>query len=436
VGIRRASASVRYHYLDALRAALMFMGVFVHAALGSDRVFRLIADLSGLFRMNGFFLVSGFFSTMLVLRYGPGLMVRRRLTSIGVPLVAVLVLINPVARWLMYNQYNPPVGLVDYLLGHRLAHPAGPMTWHLQLWFLVSLLVYTLCAPAVFAVLNRVFETRLSAWVAVRRARTMGALLGFVLLATFVLEGGYLVALRPAIGTTPADYVVHLTLRYLPFFVVGMALYMDRQALLPAFSQPAPVLLMATGGLLCVAELRLVAPLGSELGDELARALFALALVANLFAVFARLVPSERPILRYGADAAYSVYLFHYVTIYALAALLGIGVEAHWPKLLLITGLTFVVTLLAHHFLVRRFRIVAVIFNGKFDIGRPRSVGTGAHQSALSGSGAAVRPATPPTRRDERRHAGPVSPDMAHHPRRSGGRHRAASRRDRRLIGR
>jgi glucan biosynthesis protein C len=364
----------------------MFMGVFVHAALGSDRVFRGIAHLSGLFRMNGFFLISGFFSTMLLVRYGPGLMVRRRLASIGVPLVAVLLLINPIARWLMYNQYNPHVGLVAYLRGDRVAHPVGPMTWHLQLWFLVSLLVYTLCSPVAFAALRRVFATRSFSWVAQRRSRTMAALLGFVLVATAVLEGGYLLVLRPAVGTTAADYVVHLTLRYLPFFVVGMALFLDDQKLLAAFSRPAPALLIAAGVLLGVAERGLVAPLGTELGDALARAVFALALVANLFALFSRLVRRERPILRYGADAAYSVYLFHYATIYALAALLGIGVEARWPKLLLIAVLTVVVTLAAHHFLIRRYRVLAVIFNGKFSIGVDRPAPSASRRRASARS--------------------------------------------------
>ncbi|ADP80984.1 acyltransferase family protein [Pseudofrankia inefficax] len=436
--VRRAAAPVRYHYLDALRAALMFMGVFVHAALGDDRVFRLIAHLSGLFRMNGFFLVSGFFSSMLVLRYGAGLMVRRRLLSIGVPLVAVLVLLNPIARWLMYNQYNPHVGLVDYLLGHRVAHPDGPMTWHLQLWFLVSLLVYTLCSPVVFSALTRLFGTRGFGRVAGSRPRTMTALIAFVLLATLVLQGGYLLALRPVTESTPADYVVDATLRYLPFFIVGMALFLDGQRLLPAFSRPAPVLLVAAGCLLVVAERGLVAPLGTELGDDLVRSVFALAVVANLLAVFQRIVTQERPILRYGADAAYSVYLFHYVTIYALAALLGIGVDAHWPKLLLITMLTFVITLSVHHFLIRRFHVLAVIFNGKFNIGKPgpARAADGRPAFAAGPAPAGPGPGPRPADRDHRTEARPEAREVPHAGSPRGGRHRAPKGPDRRLAGR
>jgi glucan biosynthesis protein C len=53
--------------MDALRAAFMLIGVFVHAAtLGDDPLFNGISYASRLFRMEGFFLISGFLSAMLV----------------------------------------------------------------------------------------------------------------------------------------------------------------------------------------------------------------------------------------------------------------------------------------------------------------------------------------------------------------------------------
>jgi glucan biosynthesis protein C len=422
-----ASAPARYHYLDALRAALMFMGVFVHAAaIGEVRIFRLVASASNLFRMDGFFVISGFFASMLVLRYRPGLMVRRRLLSIGVPLIAVLVLLNPIALWLMYNQHNPPVSLVDYLLGHLAEHPAGPPRyWHLHLWFLIALLVYTLCAPAVFAALTALFRTRPFGWAARSRPRTMVGLVTFVLLATVVLQGGYLLALRPLIETTPANFVVRSTLQCLPFFVIGMALFLDRQRLLPAFSRPAPVLLVVCGGLLCAVKLDLAAPLGSELGDELVRAALALAIVVNLFAFFHRFVNRERPSLRYGADAAYTVYLLHYVLIYVLAALLGIGANATLPGLLLITAMTFVITLSVHHFLIRRFRVLAVIFNGKIAVGKLGTARVEARRPAVAAD--ATAPLRLPGQRSEYRDQPlPAAPGRGGDPyRRRGGRHRA-----------
>jgi glucan biosynthesis protein C len=440
-GAPQALAAVRYHYLDALRAAMMFMGVFVHvSAVGDVRFFRLIASASNLFRMGGFFLVSGFFASMLILKYRPGPMVRRRLASVGVPFVVVLVLCNPVALWLMYNQHNPPIGFVDYQLGHLVEHPAGPPRyWHLHLWFLVALLFYTLCAPAVFGVLTTLARTRAFDWVAATRPRTMAALISFMLLATLVLQSGYLFALRPVIETTPANFVVHATLQCMPFFVVGMALFLDHQRLLPAFSRPAPVLLAACGGLLCVAKLGLAAPLASSLGDELVRSVLGLVIVVNLFALFQRFVNRERPILRYGADSAYSVYLLHYATIYVFAAVLGIGAAARFPDLLLITALTFAATLAVHHLLIRRYRVLAMLFNGKFASGGARQAGAGfRRQAAFAAAGPGADATVPMQRLSDRNgtRASVVPPaDRTDLQRPRGGRHRAPKGADRRLTG-
>src|SRR5262245_59530791 len=58
-----AVSTIHYHYMDGLRAGFMFTGVFVHAALlGTDPVFDGIVYLSSLFRMEGFFVISGYLS--------------------------------------------------------------------------------------------------------------------------------------------------------------------------------------------------------------------------------------------------------------------------------------------------------------------------------------------------------------------------------------
>jgi glucan biosynthesis protein C len=366
--------TVRYHYLDALRSALMLLGVFVHAALGSDHVFYRIAWLSGLFRMYAFFLISGFFSSLVVVRYGPRVMLKRRLAVIGVPLVAVAVLINPFALWLEYNLNNPPVSLTTFMtLGWgRVIHAHGmSYNWHLQLWFLISLLFYTVCAPMMFAGASSLARGRAFAWTAARPWRVRAVLVAFVLATTAVTMLVYDEAIEPLVGGTALEFVANSTARFLPFFAVGILLFVGDQALLGHFRRPAPVLFVVAA-VLVVGSHKGLPVLGTTLGGIMARALFALAVTANLFWVTSRLVTRERPLVRYGADASYSVYLLHFVVIFAWATVLGVRPNASWPWLLLITALTFAVTLAVHHFLIRRFRFLSMIFNGKFAIGKPR----------------------------------------------------------------
>ncbi|KJE21403.1 putative acyltransferase [Frankia torreyi] len=359
-----------YHYLDALRGIFMLGGVFVHAStLGDDPIFNGIAYASGLFRMADFFLISGFLSAMLVGKYGPARTVRRRLASVGIPFVSTLVLLNPTALWLSYNFHNPDVSFLEFLQGHTVPEPAGELRWLLQLWFLVALLVYALCTPAAVTVLSRVVSSPVYRRATTGRPRVMATIIISVMVGTILIRGGYRAAVVPAIGSDPLDLPVEETLDFLPFFLLGVLLYLDRRRLLPAFQRPAPILLAVAGVLLLAATRGWVGGLASSTGVVLSRTLFTVAITVNLFAVASRLVPGPRPAVRYLSDASYTVYLFHYFWIYVIATLLSFDPSLRWPQMLLVTTLTFGVTFALHHFVILRSPFLRKIFNGKFPAG-------------------------------------------------------------------
>jgi glucan biosynthesis protein C len=357
--------------MDALRATFMFIGVFVHAAtLGNDPIFNGITYASRLFRMEGFFLISGFLSAMLVRKYGASRTVRRRLASVGLPFVATLVLCNPLTLWLSYNFHNnPDVAPLQYFRGDIVAEPAGPHIWHLHLWFLVTLLVYALCTPAAFAGLSRLSATPAFDWIARTRPRTMTAIIAFVIVTTVVGRGVYQVAIEPMTAGTQHDLLLKGTVEFLPFFLTGLLLYLDDQRLLASFSRPAPLLLAVSGGGILAAEQGWIGAFGASTGIVLIEAVFAVALLGTLFAIAGRLMPRQRPAVRYMADASYTVYLFHYFWVYVFATALSFDPNARWPQMLLVTILTFGVTFAIHHFIILRVPLLRMIFNGKFPAG-------------------------------------------------------------------
>nr|MDT0664694.1 hypothetical protein [Micromonospora sp. DSM 115978] len=51
----------------------------------------------------------------------------------------------------------------------------------------------------------------------------------------------------------------------------------------------------------------------------------------------------------------------------------SVGPTAQWPEMLLVTVSTFAATLAIHHFLVRRSRLLRMLFNGKVTVGRHRA---------------------------------------------------------------
>ncbi|WP_235498307.1 glucans biosynthesis protein MdoC [Frankia sp. R43] len=412
-----------YHHMDALRASFMLLGVFVHASsLGHDPIFNGIAHASALFRMEDFFLISGFLSAMLVGKYGPGRTVRRRLASVGIPLLCAGLLLNPAAIWLSYNFHNDPdVSFLDYLHGRTIADPVGELRWHLHLWFLVVLLPYALITPAAVSILTRLAPHSLFRRATTGRLRTMTSITLLTLSGVVVVRGTHKALLDPVFAGTLLDYPVEQTMEYLPFFLLGMLLYLERDRLLPSFQRPAPVLLAVSASGLLAGSRGWVGVLATNNGRLLCETVFTIALTATLFALAGRFITRPRPVVRYLADASYTVYLFHYFWIYAIATLLGFDSGARWPQMLLVAFLTFGVTFAIHHFVILRSRVLRGVFNGKFPIR------THSSQRAADGhqpSAATVAPApsyivgtpTPPPHRVTAGSGGPALPTVTDAP--------------------
>ncbi|MBT7969480.1 MAG: acyltransferase family protein [Verrucomicrobia bacterium] len=98
----------RYHFLDGLRGGAMLLGLVLHGILsfsgepwlamdvGSEPevILPIIGWIHG-FRMQLFFLVSGFFTAMMWKKRGGTALVKQRLLRIGIPLVAGAVILFP-----------------------------------------------------------------------------------------------------------------------------------------------------------------------------------------------------------------------------------------------------------------------------------------------------------------------------------------------------
>ncbi|WP_165075941.1 acyltransferase family protein [Paludisphaera rhizosphaerae] len=98
--------------LDALRAVAMLLGIVLHASLSFFPAFWVVSDsrqAPGLgilfsaihgFRMPLFFVMSGFFTAMLLHRRGPGALVKHRFRRVFLPLLLGLVTVVPAVHWI------------------------------------------------------------------------------------------------------------------------------------------------------------------------------------------------------------------------------------------------------------------------------------------------------------------------------------------------
>jgi membrane-bound acyltransferase YfiQ involved in biofilm formation len=104
-------AFARRSDLDALRAVAMLLGIVLHASLSFFPLFWVVSDRSqepgfGIifwaihgFRMPVFFVMSGFFSAMLLHRRGRWSLVKHRLFRVFLPLLLGLFTIVPLTNW-------------------------------------------------------------------------------------------------------------------------------------------------------------------------------------------------------------------------------------------------------------------------------------------------------------------------------------------------
>lgn len=137
VDLMAKPSTQRRHDLDALRAFAMLLGIGLHAALSfapfpwtvqdvrQHELFSLFFVAVHGFRMQLFFLVSGFFTVMLWRRYGVKALLKHRFKRVFIPCLLGLMTIIPALHWVsnwaltsasqkqLNNDRSPPTSLVQ-----------------------------------------------------------------------------------------------------------------------------------------------------------------------------------------------------------------------------------------------------------------------------------------------------------------------------------
>ncbi|WP_367871209.1 acyltransferase family protein [Luteolibacter sp. Populi] len=378
-----ARKSERFFHLDALRAGLMFWGILVHTSTlappAADHpstasvVFRKFAEASGLVRMEAFFIISGFLAYMLLQKYGARTTVKKRLVAIGVPFVTALVLLNPLTNWLVFIYHNHAVSFSDYLAGKGTAHAEGPGNWHLHLWFLLALFAYSLLAPllgaAVDAVMRHSADREPRPWTLGKLAPLVPGL-KFLAMCLMVCAGcvGARVAFEVAkhFLHPESQFVIRSIGNYLPYYALGMILFASTE-LRGIFSKVHWIQALGSGLLLWAVH--------QSAGDDpdrlhevlilAAQTYVALCLSSLLFWLARKLVKAESAMVRFLSEAAYSVYLFHYLAIYCFALLLRHIIPMTGLMMTMVAIGTFIATLCLHAFIIQPVPVLAFLLNGK-----------------------------------------------------------------------
>jgi len=318
----------RYHSLDALRAAMMLLGLVLHSAASYTRtplrdvwpyhdahnsvVFDLLIFFIHLFRMPVFFVVAGFFAALLHHRDGASSFARNRAMRVALPLVLFWGVMTPaLLAGFMFSARRAGLPLPwDFVTDQSILRQ--PILGHL--WFLYYLLLFYVAALVVVPLAARVPGKLRTGAAAVFRAIATTRWGAGVMAA---ITAATLLPMRdPGLDTFAALLVpAKVLIAYGVFFGFGWVLFGHRDAL--ATYRARWKSFLAVGTLASVAYLfvigtRLVPDAAVRHAGGVALAGFSIwLLIFGIAGLFLRYMEKPRPVVRYLSDASYWMYLTH-----------------------------------------------------------------------------------------------------------------------------
>ncbi len=414
---RLPTGGVRFHALDNLRAAMMLMGLLLHAGLSYSHMPRspiwpfkdarasilcdAIMAASGLFRMPAFFLVAGFFAALIHERRGSQGLLADRCRRILLPFVAGWLVTFPLVRaGFLYAEAMVAHHAAPGASAARALIVTGPYADPnpIHLWFLEYLLIYYLLALPAVRWVTRLRETTRARF----SARFCGMMQsGVAPLGLAVVTALPLLVAPMGLIPAPLSFVPEPVplVAYGGFFAVGWMLFRHVH-LFPVIGRHAPrrlalgLLLVPLSGLLLWLRSLVIAPEafgalppGAEASlasDQTLRlglprhftwpigltvqgclamtgALVIWLLVLGVLGLFLRGLNRPHRGLRYLADASYWLYLVHFPLMVWTPILLA-PLPAPAPvKFALVLGITTSLMLAGYELLVRPTHLSAFV---------------------------------------------------------------------------
>ena len=381
----------RLHALDALRAAMMLLGLVLHSAASyttyslegawpyQDAQRTGLADwlvfVIHLFRMPTFFVMAGFFAAFLYYREGPAGFLAHRARRLLLPLVAAWIVVFPLVKggFAYALSGGGRVGLDPALQFMTTSPYAEPTLAHL--WFIYYLIIFCVAATAVVPIVERVAGGARAGLLDIF-ARIVPTLTGCLLLG--VLSAITLLPMsKPALDTSIAFVpAMRVLVAYGVFFTFGWLLF-ARRDLVPAFGRQ-PWRYLPAAFVVSVAYMVIVVSTAANptfaghLAGIAAAGIAMWLWIYGVTGLFVRYFEHARPLQRYLSDASYWMYLIHLpFTIWIPGALAPLAIPGALKFLIVLAG-TSVVTVGTYHLVVRSTMIGAYLNGRRFERALPR----------------------------------------------------------------
>jgi Acyltransferase family. len=366
----------REYFLDSIRAWLMLLGIPFHISLiYSSHTWHvnsaepswwltLFNDVIHSFRMQVFFVISGYFSYMLFLRYPMKKWWKVRVERVGIPMLTAIPLLT-VPQFLMLQHVKGKTESWHTLTFYQ---KYNTLAWELisHLWFLLVLVVMTTVGLALFRWIKKRQQASITAFFENMNMAKLTGLFFALGVSYAIIRRTLFLVYPPILSDGMFNFVVMQSLFYLPFFILGAQAFVNPR-LKEIFTTPSPWCVAAS--VLGFIAYRLNQHYGS--GDAwmyeteyVITMVLGLWMVNVVFAFGYRMLNFKSARVTYFVNASLFIYLVHH----PLTLLYGAWITPviHSNTLGFITGLVFVVGIaLVLYELHLRVPLLRFLFSGK-----------------------------------------------------------------------
>ncbi|MDF7681126.1 glucans biosynthesis protein MdoC [Enterobacteriaceae bacterium ESL0689] len=367
----------REYFLDSIRAWLMLLGIPFHLSLiysthhwhVNSAVpswgLTLFNDFIHAFRMQVFFVISGYFSYMLFLRYPLRKWWTIRIERVAIPMLTAIPLLT-VPQFIMLQYTRGKAARWHTLSGYD---HFNILSWELisHLWFLLVLVLLTSLAVVLFRWLNHRRSRNLSPLsdtVTLSKISLLFLLLG-VLYALF--RRTLFILYAPVLSNGLFHFMVMQTLFYLPFFLLGAQIFINPR-LKKRFTTPSPGCFL--GAVLGFIAYRLNQHYGSgsewlyEM-DAIITMVLGVWMVNVVFSLGYRLLDFQSIRVTYFVNASLFIYLVHHPLTLLYGVWIAPMIQSNGAGF--IAGLVFVMGIALMLYEAHlRLPLLRFLFSGKY----------------------------------------------------------------------
>ncbi|MBU2918702.1 acyltransferase family protein [Psychrosphaera sp. F3M07] len=380
----------RLYYLDGVRAFALILGVFFHASLSfmpmfigwavmdisTSEVVSIFVLISHSFRMELFFLIAGYFSHLKFHQQSLSTFLKSRFVRILIPFVLGWFLLRPllVSGWILGGEsMRGEANIINGLIAgfDSLSELPKGLLIGTHLWFLYYLLFISISLILLRVVIGqhqptyhwlKVVLDRGVSWVSNARTGILWVSVPTSLCLWFMNSWGMETPDKSLIPNIP------VTLIYAGFFFFGWLLH-RHDNLIGLFSKitPSKLIFFLVSTLSCVILAGFEMKYGHvnyqyiKAGFLFSYAVMMWTLIALSIGFANKLIKGSNKVVRYLADASYWLYLIHLPIVIWLQIAFA-ELPLHWSlKLVTVSGMTILLSILLYDIFVRSTLIGAVL---------------------------------------------------------------------------